>query len=74
MAKEKALTYGEFIAFAKENYHKGGNVAAECWERYQFDEYVKLFGAVTKTKALRMFRDWREEEKEQEAMMFGDWY
>ncbi len=74
MARGKALTYEEFIALAKENYTKGGDVAVECWERYQFDEYVKMFGAVTKTKALRMFRQWREEEKEQEAMMFGDWY
>lgn len=60
MAKGKALTYEEFIALAKENYTKGGDDAVECWERYQFDEYVKMFGAVTKTKALRMFRQWRE--------------
>lgn len=74
MARGKALTYEEFIALAKENYNKGGDVAVECWERYQFDDCVKMFGAVTKTKAFRMFRQWREEEKEQEAMMFGDWY
>ena len=74
MARGKALTYEEFITLAKENYTKGGNVAVESWERYQFYEYVKMFGSVTKTKALRMFRQWREEEKEQEAMMFGDWY
>lgn len=73
MARGKALTYEEFIALAKENYTKGGDVAVECWERYQFDDYVKMFGAVTKTEALRMFRQWREEEKGQEAMMFGEW-
>lgn len=56
MAKGKALSYEEFIALAKENYTKGGDVAVECWERYQFDDYVKMFGAVTKTKALRMFK------------------
>ena len=44
MARGKALTYEEFIALAKENYTKGGDVAVECWERYQFDEYVKMFG------------------------------
>lgn len=72
MARGKALIYDEFIALAKENYHKGGDVAVECWDRSQFDEYVNLFGAVTKTKALRMFRQWKDEEKEQEAMMFGE--
>ncbi len=71
MAKGKALTYEEFIALAKENYSRGGDVAVECWERYQFEDYVKMFGPVTKTKALRMFRDWKSQEKEQEAMMFG---
>jgi len=72
MAGEKALTYEEFITLAKENYTKGGDVAVECWERYQFEDYVKLFGPVTKTKALQMFRQWRSEEKELEAVMFGE--
>lgn len=67
----KALTYEEFIALAKENYTKGGDVAVECWEKYQFEDYVKLFGPVTEARALQMFRQWRSEEKELEAMMFG---
>ena len=71
MAKGKALMYEEFISLAKENYNKGGDVAVECWERREFDYYVKEFGPVTKTKALQMFRMWRSQEKEQEAMMFG---
>ena len=72
MARGKALTYEEFIALAKENYTKGGDVAVECWEQREFDFYVKEFGPVTKTKALRMFRQWKDEEKEQQAMMFGE--
>ncbi len=72
MARGKALTYEEFIALAKENYNKGGDVAVECWEKYQFDEYVEMFGPVTKTKAMQMFRRWKDEEKEQQAMMFGE--
>ncbi len=33
-----------------------------------------MFGLVTKAKALQMFRRWRSEEKEREAMMFsGIW-
>lgn len=71
MARGKALTYEEFIALAKENYNKGGDVAVECWGRSEFEYYVKMFGAITKTKAMRMFREWKSEEKEHEAMMFG---
>ena len=66
------MPYEEFIALAKENYNKGGDVAVECWEKYQFDEYVEMFGPVTKTKAMQMFRRWKDEEKEQQAMMFGE--
>lgn len=73
MAKGKALTYEEFVALAKENYNKGGDVIVECWEKYQFDDYVEMFGQVTKSKALKMFRQYKEEEKEQQAMMFGEW-
>ena len=69
----KALSYEEFIELAKENYSKGGDVAVECWEKYQFEGYVKMFGAITRTGAIRMFRQWKEEEKEQEAMMAGGW-
>lgn len=68
MAKGKALTYEEFISLAKENYNKGGDVAVECWERREFDYYVKEFGPVTKTKALQMFRLYKAREREQAAM------
>ena len=40
----------------------------ECWERYEFDYYVKEFGPVTKTKALQMFRLYKAREREQAAM------
>ncbi len=70
----KELTYEEFIELAKENYTKGGDIAVECWERGQFEDYVKMFGGMTETKALQMFRQWKNEEIEQEAMMFsGIW-
>lgn len=65
------MAYEEFLSLAKENYIKGEDVAVECWERYQFDDYVKMFGPITKTKVFQMFRQWRSEEKGQEAMMFG---
>ena len=63
----KGLTYEEFIELAKENYEKGGDVYVECWERYQYEDYVKEFGTVTKTKANKMFRLQYEMEKEAEA-------
>lgn len=68
MARGKALTYEEFIALAKENYTKGGDVVVECWERYEFDYYVKEFGPVTRAKALQIFRNYRAQEQEREAM------
>ena len=57
---------------ARENYAKGGDVVVECWEKYQFEDYVKLFGSMTKARALQMLRRWRSEEKERETMMFGE--
>ena len=57
---------------ARENYAKGGDVVMECWEKYQFEDYVKLFGSVTKARALQMLRRWRSEEKERETMMFDE--
>lgn len=56
MARAKAMTYTEFIEYAQKYYDKGGDSFVECWEDYQFDEYVKLFGPITKSKALAMFR------------------
>lgn len=72
MVGKKGLAYEEFIALAKENYTKSGDVAVECQERYQFDDYVKMFGSITKVKALQMFRQWRSEEKEQEVTKFSE--
>lgn len=68
MAKAKGLTYVEFIALAKENYNNGGDVVVECWEEYQFNSYVEMFGQVIKSEALRMFKQYKEQEKEQMAM------
>ena len=36
-----------------------------------FDNYVKMFGAITKTKAMKMFREYKSQEQEENAMMFG---
>lgn len=68
MARGRALSYEEFIALAREHYSRGGDVAVECWDKRVFDDYVEMFGPVTKTKALRMFRSWRAEAEEMAAM------
>lgn len=51
----KALTYKEFMELARTNYTKGGEVFFECWEEYQFNDYVQLFGAITEQDAMKMF-------------------
>lgn len=51
----KELTYNEFIALARKNYTNGGIYFVECWEEYQFNDYVRLFGAITEQEAMKMF-------------------
>lgn len=69
----KALSYEEFIALARKHYTRGGDVAVECWEKDQFDYYVKEFGPVTAARALVMFRQWKSQEEEQEVLLSGNW-
>ena len=56
MAKAKGLTYDELMALALENYDRGGDQTYECWDEKTFNLYVSMFGAMTKRKALDMFR------------------
>lgn len=56
MAKAKSLSFAEFIQYAMKHYNKGGDGFVECWEQRDFDEYVRMFGPITKRKALSMFR------------------
>ena len=53
---QKTLTYQEFINLSKQYYTKGGDGYYECWDERTFNEYVKMFGAITKSKALRMYK------------------
>lgn len=50
-----ALTYEQFMALALEHYNNGGDCVYECWEEYQFDDYVHQFGPITKEHALKIF-------------------
>lgn len=53
---QKTLTYQEFMNLSKQYYTKGGDGYYECWDERTFHEYVKMFGAITKSKALRMYK------------------
>lgn len=53
----KALNYQEFMDLSRQYYSKGGDGYYECWDKKTFDEYVKMFGDITKSKALKMYKD-----------------
>lgn len=52
----KGLTYQELMEYAKKHYAKGGDTIFECWDEKTFNEYVQMFGEITKRKALSMFK------------------
>lgn len=52
----KGLTYEELMEYAKQHYNKGGDSVYECWDERTYNEYVEMFGEITKRKALAMFR------------------
>lgn len=74
---DRALTYAELIELARENYDKGGDGYAECWDERTFAYFVKEFGPITKARALEMFAAAFDEEKEERAIaqaaMKGEW-
>jgi hypothetical protein len=53
---QNTLTYQEFMSLSKQYYTKGGDGYYECWDERTFNEYVKMFGAITKRKALQMYK------------------
>lgn len=52
----KILNYQEFMDLSRQYYSKGGDGYYECWDKKTFDEYVKMFGDITKSKALKMYK------------------
>ena len=71
MARAKAMTYEELIEYARKHYNRGGDGIFECWDERTYNEYVKEFGPITKRKALAMFKDWYEHERE--LMVMANW-
>lgn len=56
MARAKVLNYEELIEYAKKYYEQGGDGVYECWDERTYNSYVEMFGPITKSKALQMFR------------------
>lgn len=69
MARAKAMSYEELMAYVLKHYNRGGDATYECWDERTFNEYVALFGPITKRKALEMFRLDREIQKDR-----AGWY
>ena len=56
----KALSYDELIEYAKAHGDKGGDAIVKSWDKAEYDEHVRLFGPISKSKALALFREERE--------------
>lgn len=69
--KSRKITYEEFQAIGKKYYNQGGSYIVECWEKYQFDDYCKMFGPMTERDVLNMINLYEETDKEEEA--FRKW-
>ena len=54
------LTYSEFMKLALKYYNEGGDSVYECWEKYQFDDYVQQFGPITEEKAIAIFKTYKQ--------------
>lgn len=55
----KALSYDDLMDYAKKHYCKGGDTVFECWDKSFYDDYVAMFGPITKSKALSIFRNYK---------------
>ena len=68
--KARGLSYEELIEYARQHYNKGGDGIYECWDQNTYNEYVSMFGPITKRKSLRMFKDFYTERKEIESTIW----
>ena len=60
----RGMSFNEFMTLAMQSYNHGGDSFVECWDQATFDSYVATFGPITKTKALKMFRQNLDEERD----------
>jgi hypothetical protein len=52
------------MKLALKHYNEGGDSVYECWEKYQFDDYVHQFGPITEEKAIAIFKTYKQLEAE----------
>ena len=45
------LSFGELKSLAKDKYSEGGDGIYECWDQKMFDDYVQMFGPISRAKA-----------------------
>lgn len=45
------LSFGELKSIAKDKYNEGGDGIYECWDQKMFDDYVQMFGPISRAKA-----------------------
>lgn len=64
----KGLSYDELMLLAKEHYNEGGDFTYECASEQWYNDYVSMFGAMTRKDALEMFR--RDKARYDEIMSF----
>ena len=55
---QKPLTYEEVKKLAQLYYFEGGDSFVECWDKKDYEEDTKQFGAWTVRKAIDMFHTW----------------
>ena len=67
-AKKNGLSYEEFIDLAEKHLHDGGADVLECWDWNSFDAYTEMFGPMSKKGAMNIFRSYKSEDDEWEAI------
>lgn len=52
--KAQPVTFEELQKLALKHYNEGGDGIVECWDQNTFDEYVRMFGPISKRAAMRL--------------------
>ena len=50
------MNYEELIKWGMKHYNEGGDVFVECWDKSDYNEYVKEFGLMTEETAASFAR------------------
>lgn len=50
------ISFGELKTLAKEKYAEGGDGIYECWDQRTFDDYVRMFGPMSRSRADQLIK------------------